>query len=237
MKKTYFNLYFVLTIIIFSLDQTYALELSDPTIIGYLICGLFIIIGLLIIIFGNKQKTDKPYFKKDDNKLKQTNKQKDTEDEFENIDIPLNFNPDSIFKIIPTFSNKKFFEGTYKKLEKNILNKNKNTTNIILIKKGIIDFKNEPNKYIIKSEFIVNFLDEKKQKKNHKYIITSENSKENNLFDRCPTCGGKIKDTFLLRCTYCHSILSSNKSINNINNNWKLINIEEIKKKEKTNNK
>lgn len=178
-----------------------------PTIIGYAVCVLFIIIGFIIII---QNKSTKKVLKDEKDTKNSIDKliNKDKKEE------PKSFNPDSIFKKLPTFSNKDFFDKTEIDL-KNKLELN----DIKILKKEIIDFKDEPDKYIITSNFKIKTNDLEEI-----LTITSEKNKQNNnLITNCPTCGGKIKDINILRCKYCDSILPNNKNISH--NTWTITDI------------
>ena len=106
------------------------------SLIGYASCILLMIIGIIIII---KSKNNPKNLKDDKTKNNNIDKliNKDKKEEKEKI-----FNPDSIFKKIPTFSNKTFFEN----IENHLKQENEE---IKIIKKEIIDFKDETDKYII----------------------------------------------------------------------------------------
>ena len=163
--------------------------------IGYASCILLMIIGIIIII---KSKNNPKNLKDDKTKNNNIDKliNKDKKEKEEKI-----FNPDSIFKKIPTFSNKTFFEN----IENHLKQENEE---IKIIKKEIIDFKDETDKYIIISLF------KTKENENEKnIIITSEKYKDNYIeITNCPTCGGKIKDTTITRCKYCSTPLPKKKN-------------------------
>lgn len=174
------------------------------TIVGYVFCAFFIIIGLIIIIKNNSTyKNTAPDNNKDIDKI--INKK------IKN-NIEKTFNPDSIFKKIPNFSNKIFFETTINDLKKELKTDDIKTTQIKLI-----DFEEVENTYLIISSF-------KTKEKN--YLITSTKEKNINTIVFCPTCGGKVKDQTLLRCKHCDTILPKRK--NSTSNNWIITNIKEI---------
>ena len=121
------------------------------------------------------------------------------------------FNPDSIFKILPTFSPNKFMNDTYEEIEKRIT-ENSQVVDHKLLKKNITDFKDEENEYLITVKYLIeeSTLDENNKlvKTQKYYSVNSECSKNRDvLIDTCPNCGGKIKDSTLLRCKYCNTIL------------------------------
>ena len=170
-----------------------------PTYIGYITSGLFIIIGIIIIFQNRSHKQI----------INEEKKQKNKNEEQKN------FNTDSIFKKIPDFSNQAFFETI-----KNELKEKLNLNDLETIKKEIIYFKEETDKYIIISSINIKYDNNEKT-----YTITSEKNKntEDNYIV-CPTCCGKIKDITLLRCKHCDSILPKYEHTNN--NIWKIIEIK-----------
>lgn len=178
-----------------------------PTLVGYIASGIFIVVGLLLII---QNKSHKKALKQEEDKINNIDNliNKDKKEE----KIEEKFDPDSIFKKLPTFSNKNFFNQIEIELKKKL-----DLNDIKIIKKEIIDFKEEKEKYIIISTF-------KYKNKNIEKIVTvtSENNKHTTITN-CPNCGGKIKDPTLLRCKHCASIIN-NKSKNN--NNWTIIDIK-----------
>ncbi len=177
-----------------------------PTLVGYIASGIFIVVGLLLII---QNKSHKKALKQEEDKINNIDNlisKKKTEEKIEE-----QFNPDSIFKTLPTFSNKNFFNQTEIEIKKKL-----DLNDIKIIKKEIIDFKDETDKYIIISIF------KYKNKNIEKTItVTSENNK-NITITNCPNCGGKIKDPTLLRCKHCNSIIN-NKNKNN--NEWTIVDI------------
>jgi len=231
MKKKILKIYFILTMILLSFENTYAYYLNtDTTILLYLLCGLFIFIGIIIIIFGKiTSSKNKVYNKK--------NKKNEITGIIDKNNIDKKFNSDSIFKTLPNFSNQNFYEKTFEDLKDNLKKENNliNINTIIVIKKDIIDFKNELDKYIITSEFIINYENNNKtgelnikNKYEEKYIITSEKQKKDTTHSNCPTCGGKIKDPTLLRCKYCDTIIAKTNS--NTKNDWEITNIKKMDK-------
>lgn len=208
MKKNIINIYFLALTLSISLDNVYANTDNSIKLITYLICIAFIIGGIVIIFISNKNNSTKTF-----DYEKQTDITKNQKIE-ENNQIKNNFDPDSIFKIIPTFSNKKFFDKTFETLKKEI-EKDETIKNIIILKKEIINFEETENKFIFTTKFKVNYTqtkDNKETKIEKNYTTTTEKSKKNSL-NTCPTCGGKIKDNTLLRCKYCDTILPKNENI------------------------
>lgn len=180
-----------------------------PTLVGYIASGLFIVVGLLLII---QNKAHKKALKQEEDKINNIDNLINS-DKNKNKEEIKEFDPDSIFKTLPTFSNKNFFNQTEIEV-KNKLNLN----DIKIIKKEIIDFFEETDKYIIISVF------KYKNKNIEKTItVTSENNK-NITITSCPNCGGKIKDPTLLRCKHCNSIINNT---NKRNNNWTITDIKD----------
>lgn len=209
MKKALFSL------LIFGIlfEPVYAISADVKLYTNIVAVGL-VFIGLIIIvfskIFGNEKEV---YIEKEKNRISGlTDKEKISEIK--------EFNSDSIFKTLPTFSIKKYEEDTKKEIT-NKLKNNDNSFNITDFK--IIDFKEEENKYIIKSWASIETGTKKNKEKNF-YTITSTNTKIINKDARCPQCGGKIKDITRLRCKHCGSILPNNNNINN--DEWITENIE-----------
>ncbi|MBE6151139.1 MAG: transposase [Firmicutes bacterium] len=182
-----------------------------PTLVGYIASGLFIVVGLLLII---QNKAHKKALKQEEDKVNNIdNLINNDKNKNKNKEEIKEFDPDSIFKTLPTFSNKNFFNQTEIEV-KNKLNLN----DIKIIKKEIIDFFEETDKYIIISVF------KYKNKNVEKTItVTSENNK-NITITNCPNCGGKIKDPTLLRCKHCNSIINNT---NKRNNNWTITDIKD----------
>ena len=177
------------------------------SIIGYSTCILLILIGIIIIIQSKSNQKSLKNEKDNKNNIdKLINKNKDTNIKEEKI-----FNPDSIFKKIPTFSNKSFFEN----IEKNLKEDNEE---LKIIKKEIIDFKDETDKYTIISLFKI-----KENDIENTLTITSEKYKDNYTpIINCPTCGGKIKDMSLTRCKFCSTPLQKKKNTND----WEIVKIK-----------
>ena len=209
MKKNIIKIYFTLIALLISLDNVYAnSDENSIKIITYLICIAFIVGGIIIIVISNKNNSTKIFdYDKQTESIKTTKKE-------EEPNKTNNFNPDSIFKTIPTFSNKKFFDKTFETLKKDI-EKDETIKNIIILKKEIINFEEKDNKYIFTTKFKINYTqtqDNKEIKIEKNYTTTTEKSKKI-ILEQCPTCGGKIKDNTLLRCKYCDSILPKNENI------------------------
>ncbi|MBQ7105847.1 MAG: zinc ribbon domain-containing protein [Bacilli bacterium] len=216
MKKTLKKLYFILLFLLM-FDNTYALTLDiDQATVLYFIFGLFIIIGLIIIVIskiGNRGNT-RSY----------ENEMDEDDHEIEGLvnqeKIDRNFNPDSIFKELPTFSNKKFFEDTEKELTKILQKKQSDIIDVDATNHKIINFETNENNYIITSHFKVKIKikpqDETIEKSEEiKYLVISEKSKEIKVTDinhtKCPTCGAKIKDNTKTKCLKCGSKLEKKK--------------------------
>ena len=211
MKKHILKFYIFLTIILISFQNTYALsfEMSNTTkLVSYAICGIFIITGVIVIFVGNKNNTTKTF-----NYNEEKNKQKKHDD---NANLTKTFSPDIILKTIPTFSNKKYFDQIFELLKKDI-EQNNTIKNITILKKEIIDFKEEQNKYLITSKIKLNYIQEE-TKTIKEYTLLTENKTIDENITNCPICGGKIKDITKLRCKYCDSILPKIEPKTSINN-------------------
>ena len=207
MKRFFYDIYLLLIALIFIIEPVNALsfQMEEGTaIIIYIFCGLFIFTGIVLIIISkiNKGSTGKIYYEEEhNNQISGLIDKKDDKKE-EN-----NFNSDSIFKILPSFSKNNFFNTTYEEL------KNKTSLDDCTLKnKKIIDFREETDKYVITSQLTFERKIENEKNKSQSietsnYVITSIKEKNINSDCRCPNCGGKIKDITKLRCQYCGSIL------------------------------
>ena len=190
----------------------------------------FILVGLLIIIMSKLSGGSKEvYIEKEKNLISGlTDKEK--------LEETKGFNPDSIFKTLPTFSSKKFedniknivtnlYTGNSDQVRDLVENRLLNTetlNNLKITDYKITGFIEENDQYIITSKVLIEY-----DKKNKSTLnITSINKKVVHDEVRCPVCGGKIKDITKLRCTYCGTILPNNTEINN--DKWIVYNIEKI---------
>lgn len=231
MKKHLKNIYLLTLTSLLPFEITYADTINfefDTDIIFYILCILFIIIGISLIAIGKMSNRRTKSFKHDiDPDDHEIVGLKDVEK------ADHRFDPDSIFKEIPTFSNKKFYETTSEELKKHILKEDKELIEVNFINKNIIDFQVTNKKYIITSEFIT---EEKKEIETdqYKYIVTSEKNKEtkehketksneNKKVTNCPNCGGKIKDPTQKRCLHCGNLLTKETKSQR---NWKIIETE-----------
>lgn len=221
------NLYLPALIFLLTFENVYAdtinVELDLTTIITIL-CVILVVIGLSLIVVGKigEKRTKSFEFDEDPDDheivgLKDTTK------------IDKSFDPDSIFKEIPTFSNKKFYDTTGENLKKKLLKEDDELIEINIIDKKIKDFNSEESKYIITSEYAVEVKKEI-EKDRYKYIVTSEKSKEipkepKTRLTSCPTCGGKIKDYTLKRCKHCGSPLEKENKESMI---WKITKLEKM---------
>lgn len=179
-----------------------------PTLVGYIASGLFIVVGLLLIL---QNKSHKKTLKQEKDKINNIDKLINNDKNKDKEKIK-KFDPDSIFKILPTFSNKNFFNQTETEV-KNKLDLN----DIKITQKEIIEFFEETDKYIIISVF------KYKNKNIEKTIIATSENNKNITITNCPNCGGKIKDQTLPRCKHCNNIINHT---NKINNNWTIIDIK-----------
>ena len=194
-------------------EPVYAMS-EDIRLYTNILAGGLVFIGVIIIIVSKVSGGSKEiYVEKEKNQISGlTDKDK--------LNEVKEFDPDSIFKVLPTFSSKKFEDETKEELAIKLKDEN---TNLNIIGFKITDFKEEEDKYIIKSWANIE-TGEKKTKVNSYYTVTSINKKLEKKEVRCPVCGGKIKDLTKLRCTYCGSILPNNNEINN--DEWKIESIE-----------
>ncbi|MBR4262073.1 MAG: hypothetical protein IKQ35_01755 [Bacilli bacterium] len=194
-------------------EPVYAMS-EDIRLYTNILAGGLVFIGVIIIIVSKVSGGSKEiYVEKEKNEISGlTDKDK--------LNEIKEFDPDSIFKVLPTFSSKKFEDETKEELAIKLKDEN---TNLNIIGFKITDFKEEEDKFIIKSWANIE-TGEKKTKVNSHYTVTSINKKLEKKEVRCPVCGGKIKDLTKLRCTYCGSILPNNNEINN--DEWKIESIE-----------
>jgi len=210
MKKNLIKINLLLITLNFSTKNVYAttIELDNPIkIASYIICGIFIMLGIILILSGKKNSNNLAIEDKKKNEIEGLINKDEKKDEKE-----INFNVDSIFKTLPTFSNKNFFKEIYEQLEKEIKKVN-DKTEIKILEKKIIDFQKKENKYIITSIFKIEFTDDLKEKKEQTYTIISEQQKIKSItLTNCTNCGGKIKSNNDTRCKYCHSLLPSNNN-------------------------
>lgn len=231
--KKHFNKLFLLFLILLTFENTYALTLNiDQATTLYIIFGIFIIIGIIMIVtgrIGNKGNTRSYENEKDKN-------DHEIEGLINRDKIDRSFSPDSIFKEIPTFSNKKFYEDINKEIEKKLKKEMPEILNIENTNNKITNFETNENKYIITSEFKcklkVKILEEEIEKfEEITYQIISEKNKEikttNINLTKCPTCGAKLKDNTKNKCLKCGNKIEKQKIQKN---DWK---IKEIKKMDK----
>ena len=194
-------------------EPVYAIS-KDVKLYTNIVAFGLVFIGVIIILVSKISGNEKEvYIEKEKNKISGlTDKDK--------IKEIKDFNPDSIFKVLPTFSSKKFEEETKRDLN-NELKNNDDSFKITDFK--ITDFKEDNDKYTIKSWASIE-TGYKKNKETNFYTITSINNRTINKDLRCPVCGGKVKDPTKLRCMHCGSILPNNNTINN--DEWKTESIE-----------
>lgn len=220
------------------------IESFDYTKIMTIIFGSFFVIGIAIILYGKFLGGDSKetiYVEKQKNRIAGLTDDEKLNDEKE-------FNADSIFKILPTFSPKKFIDGTSTSMilllsskssklpeekkenfkDENLINENiDDLANINIEEFKILDFEEKEDKYIIKSLLVLNHKIGKRKTGEKSYTIVSENLKETSNDLRCPYCGGKVKDTTKLRCGFCGSIYPPFEKVNN--SKWVISKIEKIK--------
>lgn len=222
--KTKLKKIYLLLIIFLSLDKVYAattLDLNTQTIISIL-CISLVVFGLALIVVGKmSEKKGNTYSEKDKKDKTEIVGLKD-KNKVEN-----NFSSDIIFKEIPTFSNKKFFDITSEEFKKKLKKEDNELIEINIEDKNIIDFEIKEKKYIITSEFKIEVKKEI-EKDTYTYLIKSEKSKEetntNINLTNCPNCGGKIKDHTINRCIHCgYQLEKENQS-----KTWKIIKIEKM---------
>ncbi len=203
---------FLALVLFLYLENVYALtiELEEGTVlIAYLFCGIFILMGIVLIIVSKLNGRGSSYKeeKKEADKLIDKNLKNDKK---EDSTLKNTFNPDSIYQVLPSFSLNNFFDKISDDLEKDITDKN-NVKDLKLDKKIITNFQEFDEKYVIESKFTFDQTvvgdDGKDYTSNVTYDVIANNFKEKDNFQRCPTCGGKIKDITMLRCEYCGSIL------------------------------
>jgi DNA-directed RNA polymerase subunit RPC12/RpoP len=230
MKKILFGLmvFFILS------EPAYAFAISNDmyTYTNIIAAGM-VFIGIIIIIISKMSGGNKDiYVEKEKNKISGLTDE-------DKLNVEKEFNPDSIFKTLPTFSSKNFednikevitnlYTGNVDKTKHHI--KEELTTNTEVLEEfkindfKIIDFIEEDNRYLIKSKLLIE-CGPKKEKIKKILNITSVNKKSVQAEIRCPVCGGKIKDPTKLRCIHCGTILPNNNELNN--DKWI---IEEIEK-------
>ena len=88
-----------------------------PTLVGYIASGLFIVVGLLLII---QNKAHKKALKQEEDKINNIDNLINS-DKNKNKEEIKEFDPDSIFKTLPTFSNKNFFNQTEIEVKNNLI--------------------------------------------------------------------------------------------------------------------
>ncbi len=226
-KKGMFYLFLLVTV--FNIDNpVYAFEINTDNsfeFFGYIACGLLIAFGIVIIIVNKFNKaggTGKAFFEekeKEKNLPGLTEKEKKKEKKDKEIEIT--FDPDSIFKILPTFTKNKFLNDTFEELKDKVNNKDLKISNRV-----IEDFKEEDNRYVIITKYECKINNESDKNKKETYRVTSINNKNNDTYT-CPNCGGKIKDVTMLRCKYCSAILPNIQNNNNANI-WQIDKFEKI---------
>ena len=225
MKNT--KKFLLLLIAIISLENVYAatdFEFNTQNIIS-IICISLVLLGLALIIVGkmNERKghsieLEKPSKKSEIVGLKDKDKEETEKD----------FSSDSIFKEIPTFSNKKFFDITNEEFKKKLFKEDDELIEINIKNEKIIDFEITEKKYIITTEYEIEVKKEI-EKDIYKYIVKSEKQKEQNedtniTLTNCPNCGGKIKDPTLKRCLHC----GQNFEKEHTSKTWKITKIEKM---------
>ena len=228
MNKIYM-FYLFLLITFFSISNpVYALEINTDNsfeFFGYIACGLLMVLGVVIIIitkFNKSGGTGKAFFEEKE-KEKDLPGLVEKETKEKKKETKITFDPDSIFKILPTFAKNKFLNDTFEELKNKVNNKDLKVSN-----KTIEDFKEEDNRYVIISKYECKIDNENDSSKNKKeiYLVTSINNKNNDTYT-CPNCGGKIKDVTMLRCKYCNAILPNMQNGSNTNN-WQIDKFEKI---------
>ena len=243
MKK---NKLLLLLLIPLLIEPVYArnIESFDYTKIMTVMFGSFFVIGIGIILygkFGGGDSKETVYVEKQKNRIAGL-----TDDE--KLDIEKEFDADSIFKILPTFSPKKFKDGTSTSMklllsskstklpeekkenfkDESLINENLDDLADINIEEfKILDFSEHEDKYLIKSLLVISHKIGKRKKDEKAYTLVSENPKEATDNLRCPYCGGKVKDQTKLRCNFCGSIYPPFKKVNN--SKWVITKIEKIK--------
>ena len=226
MNKIY-KFYLFLLITFFSISNpVYALEINTDNsfeFFGYIACGLLMVLGVVIIIitkFNKSGGTGKAFFEEKE-KEKDLPGLVEKETKEKKKETKITFDPDSIFKILPTFAKNKFLNDTFEELKNKVNNKDLKVSN-----KTIEDFKEEDNRYVIISKYECKIDNESNSNKKETYRVTSINNKNNDTYT-CPNCGGKIKDVTMLRCKYCNAILPNMQNGSNTNN-WQIDKFEKI---------
>lgn len=209
---------------------TFTASTKTITMIAF---GAIMFLGVVIVIGSKISGGNKDvYVEKEKNEISGLVDEKVREQEKE-------FDVDSIFKLLPSFSNKKFSEETSTALiqlltgntdisiiNKDLIDKYKEKyENIELKDFKILDFTENDNSYEIKSIISFDHKIDKKKTETLIYKLVSVNTKDTKI-ERCPTCGGKIKDNTKLRCEFCGSILPNTKNVNN--DEWIIEEIEKI---------
>ncbi len=227
MNKIYMFFLFLLVTFFSTMNPVYAFEINTDNsfeFFGYIACGLLMVLGVVIIIitkFSKAGGTGKAFFEeKEKEKVLPGLTEKETKEE-EKKEIETTFDPDSIFKILPTFAKNKFLNDTFEELKDKVNNKDLKVSDKI-----IEDFKDEDNRYIIITKYECKIDNESNSNKKETYRVTSINNKNNDTYT-CPNCGGKIKDVTMLRCKYCNAILPNMQNGSNTNN-WQIDKFEKI---------
>lgn len=216
---------YLLLITVISLDNVYAateFELNTQNIIS-IACISLVLLGLALIIVGkmSERKGHSIEIEKSSKKSEIVglkDKEKNEND----------FSSDSIFKEIPTFSKKKFFDITDEEFKKKLFKEDDELIEINIKDENIIDFEMTEKKYIITTKYNIEVKKEI-EKDVYKYIVKSEKQKEtkeetNTSITNCPNCGGKIKDPTLKRCNHCgHNFEKEHTS-----KTWKITKIEKM---------
>lgn len=228
MNKIYMFFLFLLITFFSTMNPVYAFEINTDNsfeFFGYIACGLLMVLGVVIIIINKFSKnggTGKAFFEdKEKEKVLPGLTEKEKKKEKNEKEIETTFDPDSIFKILPTFAKNKFLNDTFEELKDKVNNKDLKVSDKI-----IEDFKDEDNRYIIITKYECKIDNESDSNKKETYRVTSINNKNNDTYT-CPNCGGKIKDVTMLRCKYCNAILPNMQNGSNTNN-WQIDKFEKI---------
>ena len=208
----------------FTCNPVYAFSISsDMQMVTNIFAIGLVFLGLVIVFIGKLSGNNKDvYVEKEKNLISGLNDE-------DKINEEKAFDPDSIFKVLPNFSSKKFednikeeinkyytgnIDNLDKTMNKELLQNTEILENFTIDDLNLIDFNEDDEKYTIKS--IINSTSgTKKTKVKNIITVTSVNKKVKHEEVRCPVCGGKIKDLTKLRCNYCGSILPNNNEINN----------------------
>lgn len=231
------NFYFIFLLLFMCVEMVCA-DVSldnDNVIIYYLICGSFMLVGVCLIIYSkfNKGSNGGSYY--DEEKKNEITGLKDKKGnkvigkngkkvDHKNLYIDSDFNFDSIFKILPSFSPNKILSDNFNKLKDEIM-KDSHIKKVKLVDKRITYFEEIDNGYLMKVQYITeeNYLDDDDKydkKRKCKYEVILNNIKKDIALQTCPVCGGKIKDPTLLRCKFCGSILPVSDNSNNNTDEW-----------------